>query len=146
MSKHVSWLAVACVLASLAVSCGPAIGSGGRIKVSDGANGPTFNWPACTEFGTKRCGEKLKLTGLLIQPLDCTVDGKQSGERPTLWQIGVTAFGASITPPIQYGVTPPNVETQVPPHKLTRGCEYVVVFTANDKGGAFKTYQEKFNW
>ena len=78
-------LTVAAAAAGLAglAGCGPGLkGGGGRLRIQT-SSGPVFDWDRCDAFGVKECGDKLKVSGLVIVPVDCTVGGTASGERPS---------------------------------------------------------------
>lgn len=140
---------MAVALAAIWVAgCGPAGKSGGgklRIQTS---SGPVFDWDRCEEFGVKRCGDKLKVTSLIIKPLDCTVGGKVTGARPTMWAVhAVGTFGAHLQPPITYGTVPEHGASDAPAAQLKTGCKYMAQFGVMTEGNAGPEYlTEEFSW
>ncbi|MCA9678733.1 MAG: hypothetical protein H6709_13185 [Kofleriaceae bacterium] len=137
--------AAAAGLAGLA-GCGPGLkGGGGRLRIQT-SSGPVFDWDRCDAFGVKECGDKLKVSGLVIVPVDCTVGGTASGERPVMWSVQASGgFGAQLQPPITYGVAPAG-GTADPAIELKTGCQYLASFTVYAQGTGSETLSESFQW
>ncbi len=136
-------------LAGLALAgCGPGLkDSGGQVRIALGKTRPVFDWDACTEFGVKRCGARLKVTSIVVTPVDCTIGGKSSGERPTMWQVQAAGtLGATLAPPVTYGVVPSGGTEAAPGYELQAGCRYHVQLGLLDGSAGGGYVYEEFSW
>ena len=149
-------------------SCGPkpvgvqkseAAVSAANVKISRSPTGMTIEWDRCTEFGVKRCGNKIKVASVTVISLNCKAGGgyfdareaqvvdDAEAEKHAMWAItAAPGVGNHLVSPLVYGDPQEGTGAMVtvPPKQLADGCNFIVTLTVMGAKGSQEMITREF--